>query len=114
MASLGGLFVRYRCWSVAATPRARARASYEIRHLRSLHSAAAFFADPKHKLYDYYAPASAKYYEQLMDSHKNTRLGSSPFLRTHVAASRPVEKTQNEHFPHLPINGWELKVRFKR
>ena len=82
--------------------------------VNDLRAAAKFFSDPKHKLYDYYLPATSEYYNQLINAAVRRKLPSSAFLQSHTASGKLIQVTSNELFPHLPASGWSLKVRYKR
>ena len=82
--------------------------------LKELNAAAKLFKNEKNKLYDYYVPAASKYYLDLIEARRQAVLvPSSTFLQSHSVGPRQILRTSNEHFPHLPTSGWELKVRFK-
>ena len=69
--------------------------------------------NPANRLLQYYLPATADYYDALVQGSQRRMPARSVFLASSRCVGRGIQPTGNEQFPHLPHSAWRLMVRFK-
>ena len=80
---------------------------------KDLRDMAAELRKPANRLLQYYLPATADYYDALVQGSLRHMPARSVFLASPRFAGANVQPTGNEQFPHLPHSAWRLMVRFK-